>query len=77
MVWSEPLKRDVVLQVTVDQNGMIHDVRAISGPPLSIPAAIDAVRKWRDAQTTLTGHPVGALDEITVAFRLGNGASFT
>jgi len=51
-VYPEQAKRDhiqgnVVLKVTVDQDGSVSGVEVLSGPPALVKAATDAVRQWR------------------------------
>ena len=65
----------VILRAMVDQSGTVESVQLVSGPPLLVPAAINAVRQWRYGQTILNGRAVESVEEITVVFRLGNTAS--
>ena len=65
----------VILRATVNQIGTVESVQLVSGPPLLVPAAIDAVRQWRYGPTILDGRAVESLEEITVTFHLGNTAS--
>ncbi|HEV2348407.1 MAG TPA: TonB family protein [Terriglobia bacterium] len=41
------IQGEVVLQVTVDEDGGVSDVEVESGPPALAKAALDAVRQWR------------------------------
>lgn len=61
----------VVLQAIIGTNGAVQDLKALSGPPLLVPAAIDAVKTWRYQPTLLNTEPVEVLTEIDVNFRLG------
>jgi protein TonB len=61
----------VVLQATISQNGLIQNLRVISGPPLLQQAAIDAVRSWRYKPYLLNGEPVEVETTINVVFNLG------
>lgn len=65
----------VQLSVTVDQTGMVSNVRAISGPPMLIAAAVDAVRQWRYAQTVVDSRAAESVNEVAVVFRLANSAA--
>jgi len=65
----------VILRAIVDQIGTVERVQLVSGPPLLVPAAINAVRQWRYGQTILNGRAVESVEEITIVFRLGNTAS--
>ncbi len=61
----------VVLQATISQNGLIQNLRVISGPPLLQQAAINAVRSWRYKPYLLNGEPVEVETTINVVFNLG------
>jgi protein TonB len=61
----------VVLQATISQNGLIQNLRVISGPPMLQQAAIDAVRSWRYKPYLLNGEPVEVETTINVVFNLG------
>jgi len=61
----------VVLQAIIGTDGTVQDLKVLSGHPLLIRAAIDAVRTWRYQPTLLNTEPVEVLTEIDVNFRLG------
>ncbi len=61
----------VVLQATISQNGLIQNLRVISGPPMLQQAAMDAVRSWRYKPYLLNGEPVEVETTINVVFNLG------
>ncbi len=63
----------VILQATISKSGSIEGVHAMSGPPMLIPAAIDAVRQWRYKPYLLNGEPVEVDTQITINFTLGGG----
>jgi protein TonB len=44
----------------------------VSGHPLLVPAAIEAVREWRYRPYLLNGEPVEVETTITVVFQLSN-----
>jgi periplasmic protein TonB len=58
----------VVLAVVVGKDGTIMDARAISGPPMLVGAALDAVRKWVYRPTLLNGQPVEVSTTVTLTF---------
>jgi len=60
----------VVLQAILSRNGTIEDLKVISGHPLLVQAALDAVRTWRYQPTLLNSEPVEVLTEIDVKFSL-------
>ncbi len=65
------IQGDVVLHAFISKDGVIEQLRYISGPPLLVQAAMDAVRQWRYRPTTLNGEPVEVETTITVHFTLG------
>jgi TonB family protein len=64
------IQGSVVLQVLVDKNGAVRDVRSISGPPILAPAAIDAVEHSRFRPCHLNGQPLESEALVTVKFSL-------
>ena len=65
----------VTLRATVDRTGAIQSVQLIGGPPILVPAAIEAVRQWRYAPTTLKGQTVECAEDISVIFRMANSVA--
>jgi TonB family protein len=65
----------VTLRATVDRAGTVQAVQLIGGPPILAPAAIEAVRQWRYAPTTLNGQAVECMEDISVVFRLANSVA--
>jgi periplasmic protein TonB len=62
----------VVLFATVSAAGAIEKLRVLSGHPLLVGAAIEAVKQWRYRPYILNGEPIEVETEITVNFVLGN-----
>jgi periplasmic protein TonB len=60
----------VRLAAVISENGTIQDLRLISGPPLLVKVAMDAVSRWRYQPTLLNGDPVQVETEIDVNFTL-------
>ena len=60
----------VVIRAVISRDGNIGQLQLLSGPPLLVQAAMDAVRQWRYRPTSLNGEPVEVLTEITVNFTL-------
>ncbi len=58
----------VVLEAQISKEGTIDDLKVITGHPLLIQAAIDAVKQWRYKPTLLNGEPVPVVTTITVNF---------
>jgi len=62
----------VVLEAIISKEGMMEDLRLISGHPLLVPAAIEAVSQWRYRPYVLNGEAIEVETQITVNFILGN-----
>jgi protein TonB len=63
----------VVLNALISRGGTIENLRLISGHPMLVQAAIEAVRQWRYRPYLLNGEPVEVETQITVNFTLGGG----
>ena len=60
----------VKLEAFIANDGAIRNLHVVSGPPLLVKAAIDAVQQWRYQPTLLSGEPVEVVTGIDVNFRL-------
>ena len=60
----------VMLEATIDESGMIRDLKVVRSIPLLDRAAIDAVSKWRYTPTRLNGAPVAVIMSVNVTFTL-------
>jgi TonB family protein len=60
----------VKLHVLIDKQGNVTEVQAISGHPLLIQSAMDAVKQWQYKPTLLNGRPVLVETEVNVIFDL-------
>jgi periplasmic protein TonB len=60
----------VVLQAAISKEGNIENLRVISGPPLLIQSALEAVKQWRYRPYILNGEPVEVDTTVTVIFSL-------
>ena len=58
----------VVMEAEINEEGMIDNLRVITGHPLLINAAIAAVKQWVYKPTLLNGMPVRVVTTITVNF---------
>ncbi len=58
----------VVIQVTIDESGMVISTRAISGHPLLRQASINAAMQARFSPTSVMGEPVKVTGVITYNF---------
>jgi periplasmic protein TonB len=68
---SARIQGQVVLQAVIGKQGSIENLRVVSGHPMLVPAAIDAVRQWLYRPYVLNGEPVEVETQITVNFSLG------
>ncbi len=62
------LQGAVVLDATINEQGLIEDLTVVSGHPLLIAAAKDAVSQWRYAPFALNGQPIRKQTRITISF---------
>jgi len=60
----------VRLHVILHKDGTVQQLEVISGHPLLVQAAIDAVRQWRYQPTLLNGEPVEVDTTVDVVFAL-------
>lgn len=59
---------NVVVQVTVDESGIVIDAKAVSGHPLLVQGAVNAAILARFSPTTLMGEPVKVMGVIVYNF---------
>jgi periplasmic protein TonB len=60
----------VVLAAIISKAGTIENLHALSGHPLLVPAAVDAVSQWRYRPYILNSEPIEVETQITVNFSL-------
>jgi len=71
-----PLARQARIQGTVRltaiiaRDGTIQELQVVSGHPLLVPAALEAVKQWVYQPTLLNGEPVEVITQIDVNFTL-------
>jgi periplasmic protein TonB len=63
----------VLLRAVINREGAIQDLQVISGHPLLVQAAINAVRQWRYRPFYLNDQPVEVETQVTVNFTLSGG----
>jgi protein TonB len=66
---------DVVIDSVIDQQGKVTEMKVVSGSPLLIQAAMQALEQWRYQPTLLNGEPVAVDMVVTVHFQLGGEPS--
>lgn len=67
---SARIQGAVVLRAIISKGGTIENLQVLSGHPLLVPAAIDAVRQWQYRPYNLNGEPVEVETQVTVNFIL-------
>ena len=67
---SARIQGPVVLVAVISKAGAIENLRAVSGHPMLVPAAIDAVRQWMYRPYILNSEPIEVETQITVNFSL-------
>jgi periplasmic protein TonB len=60
----------VVLQAVISKEGTIENLKVLTGHPMLVGAAVDAVRQWRYRPYVLNHEPVEVETQITVNFSL-------
>ena len=63
---------NVMLSAVIGRDGTITNLQVISGHPLLVPAALEAVKQWVYQPTLLNGEPVEVVTQIEVPFQLPN-----
>ena len=66
--WIAGIEGIVKLHVVLATDGSVKEVQVVSGHPLLVQPALDAVRDWKFKPTTLNGVPVEIDTEIDVEF---------
>jgi TonB family protein len=61
---------EVVLDADISRDGVVEELRMVSGHPMLIPAAVDAAKQWRYKPYVLNGKPVAVSTQIIVKFTL-------
>jgi protein TonB len=62
----------VVLAAVISKNGVIENLRVVSGNPMLQQAALAAVEQWRYRPYMLNGDPVAVETTVNVVFTLGH-----
>ena len=67
------IQGQVILRAVIRRDGMIENLQVLSGHPMLVQAAIDAVKRWRYCPYSLNGEPVEVETQVTVNFVLSGG----
>jgi protein TonB len=69
---SARIEGSVIIEATLTAEGTIEKLKVISGPPLLVPAAVEAVQQWKYEPTYLNGQAVPVIITAKVNFALAN-----
>jgi len=64
------IQGEVILQATIGKDGLIHNLKAVTGHPILVEAAKGAVEQWRYRPYMLKGSPVEVETTIKVVFHM-------
>ena len=64
------IQGDVVIDAVIDTKGNVVEMQVVSGHPLLIPAALEAVKKLKYQPTYLNEEPVAVQLLVTIKFRI-------
>ncbi len=62
----------VIMQAVIGVDGLVKEIKVISGHPLLQQVAVQAVSQWQYSPTLLNAQPVEVLSTITMNFKLEN-----
>ncbi|MGB7517504.1 MAG: energy transducer TonB [Candidatus Acidiferrum sp.] len=63
----------VIVDAIIDEHGDVVEAKVVTGPPLLIQSALDAVRHWKYEPTYLNDEPVAVQLNVIVEFKLAGG----
>lgn len=64
------IQGDVVLRIRVDKEGRVADEKTVSGHPILIQSALDAVKKWQYRPVIVNGQPVEVFGQVMLRFHM-------
>ncbi len=67
------IQGEVVLRATVDRHGNVSELTLVSGHPLLVPGAIEAVKQWKYKPYLVNGKPTAVQTTVSVNFTLSGG----
>jgi protein TonB len=68
------IQGDVVIDSVIDTQGRVTEMKVVSGSPLLVQSAIQALGQWRYLPTLLNGQPVAVDMLVTLHFTLGQNS---
>ncbi len=63
----------VIIEATIDKDGSVSELKLISGHPMLVSAAMEAVKQWKYEPYLLDGKPMPVKTTIDVNFSLSGG----
>jgi TonB family protein len=63
------IQGDVIIRATIDKDGRVAHMDAVSGPPMLRQPALDALSRWKYEPSKLDGQPVSVQMLVTIKFR--------
>lgn len=60
----------VIVEIRIDEEGLVSDARVLRSIPQLDQAALDAVRQWAFTPTLMNGRPIAVVMTVTVNFTL-------
>jgi TonB family protein len=66
----EHIEGIVVVRVTIDKGGNVYKADSVSGPPVLVPAAIEAAKQWKYQPFLINGGPVEVETTLEISFTL-------
>jgi TonB family protein len=67
---------EVIVKAVIDETGRVTGIRAVSGPVLLTPAAVDAVSREKFIPMLLNGRPIPCELNVQVSFQLSNPMAY-
>ena len=62
------IQGNVILEMTIDESGSPRNIRLVSGHPMLVTAAIQAVSHWKYEPIQVDGKPVSVVTDVVVTF---------
>jgi TonB family protein len=66
----------VRLNVIIDKEGSVKNLQLVSGHPILVPAAVEAVKQWKYKPTLLNGNPVEVITIVDINFTLSDSQAW-
>jgi outer membrane biosynthesis protein TonB len=60
----------VKVRATIGQQGLVTEIRPVSGPIFLLSSTMSAVRLWRYKPTLLNGTPIETHQDVTIIFKV-------